>query len=184
MPISRPRTQFYLIAAAVLALTPWAWAQEGTASVGGPGVVALIMRWLHVLAAIVAVGGAIFMRWVLIPSAKSTLDDATHQNLRAEVIGRWKRFVHTAILLFLVSGFYNYLEVTRHAHDGQAIYHMLFGIKFLLALAVFALAIGLTSSKGWAAGMRARSPFFLSILIALSVAVVFIAGYMKLIPPA
>jgi len=36
------------------------------------------------------------------------------------------------VALLLISGLYNYLAVTRVQHAGQPLYHMLFGIKFLL----------------------------------------------------
>ncbi|GMU93976.1 MAG: hypothetical protein AMXMBFR4_30340 [Candidatus Hydrogenedentota bacterium] len=146
--------------------------------------VALIMRWAHIFSAVIAVGGTIFMRFVLMPAAQATLDDAAHARLRAALIGRWQRFVHTCILLFLVSGFYNYLAITRFEHEGQPIYHMLFGIKFLLALAVFALAIALTSLKPWSEKMRNNSRAWLVVLVALAAAAIVLSGYMRALPKA
>lgn len=139
----------------------------------------LLMRWAHIFSAIIALGGVIFMRFVLLPSATQVLDEKTHGELRGAITRRWMKFVHTCILLFLISGFYNYLVVTRHQHDGQAIYHMLFGIKFLLALGVFAIAIALTSLKSWSAGMRANARLWLAVLIALASVIVVISGYMR-----
>ena len=110
-------------------------------------ILPLIMRWAHVLAAIVAVGGSIYMRFVLMPVAASVLEEEPHKRLRAALTRLWQRFVHACILLFLVSGFYNYLAVTRLNHVSQPLYHALFGIKFLLALGVFALALILTSNQ-------------------------------------
>lgn len=147
-------------------------------------ILPLVMRWMHILAAIIAVGGAIYIRFVLMPSAQETLDDATHAKLRAAVTRRWMRFVHTCILLFLISGLYNYLVIQAPAHKGQSTYHMLFGIKFLLALVVFALAIALTSLKPWSEKLRANARFWLGLLVALAIAVVGVSGYMRLIPPA
>ena len=144
----------------------------------------LVMRWIHILSAIVALGGSIFIRFVLMPSAQQVLDDETHAKLRATITRRWMKFVHTCILLFLISGFYNYLVVQRPIHDGQAIYHMLFGIKFLLALVVFALAVALTSLKPWSEKLRANSKFWLLLLIALALVIVGISGVMKFVPPA
>ena len=142
----------------------------------------LVMRWLHILAAITAVGGSLFMWLVLIPSAGRALDDAAHTHLRQEIRARWQRIVHTCILLFLVSGFYNYFAVTRHLHDGQALYHALFGVKFLLALGVFALALLLTSSRSATASIRARNRLWLGVLLVLAVAVVLMSGYMRAMP--
>ena len=144
----------------------------------------LVMRWIHILSAIVTLGGSIFVRFVLMPSAQQVLDDKAHAQLREAVTKRWMKFVHTCILLFLVSGFYNYIAIQAPAHHGQAIYHMLFGIKFLLALAVFALAIALTSLKPWSGKLRANSKFWLGLLVALAIVVVGISGYMRAIGPA
>ncbi|NUM53111.1 MAG: hypothetical protein HUU46_05655 [Candidatus Hydrogenedentes bacterium] len=145
-------------------------------------VLPLIMRWAHILAAIVAVGGAVFVRFVLMPSAQQTLDDKTRAELRAAVTRRWMKFIHTCILLFLISGFYNYLVIQAPAHKGQSIYHMLFGIKFLLALVVFALAIALASLKPWSEKLRANAKLWQGLLVALAVVIVLISGYMRSIP--
>lgn len=145
---------------------------------------ALIMRWAHIFAAVIAVGGAIFLRFVLMPSAQASLDDAAHARLRSALIGRWQKFVHTCVLLFLVSGFYNYLAITRFEHEGQPLYHMLFGIKFLLALAVFALAVALTSLKSWSEKLRSNSRMWLVVLVALAAAVILVSGYMRALPKA
>lgn len=144
--------------------------------------VELIMRWFHVLSAITAVGGAIFLKMALMPAAMSVLKEEEHNRLRVPLMKRWQKIIHTCIALFLISGFYNYLVVTRFQHDGQALYHALFGIKFLLALAVFFLAIALTSQGNLFADLRARARFWLGILVALAVAVVLISGFMRTMP--
>ncbi|MBX7258401.1 MAG: hypothetical protein K1Y02_18705 [Candidatus Hydrogenedentes bacterium] len=145
-------------------------------------LVPLVMRWMHILAAITAVGGVTFLRFVLIPAAERVLDDSAHAKLRESVIKRWQKLVHLCILLFLVSGFYNYLMITRHDHAGQALYHALFGIKFLLALGVFALAVALTSLKQWSAGLRAKSKTWLAVLFIMAVGIVLISSTMKQLP--
>lgn len=138
----------------------------------------VVMRWVHVLTAIVVVGGVIFMRLVLAPVSRAQLDPAAGQQLREAIMGRWRKVVHAGILLFLVSGLYNYFFVTRYAHEAP-VYHMLFGIKFLLALVVFALALMLTSSKGYAARVQANAAAWTGVLITLAVLTVMLGGYMK-----
>src|SRR5437870_3822681 len=81
-------------------------------------VLALIFRWLHIGPAIVLVGGTAFMLFVLLPAAKE-ISDEEHQKLRAGVLSRWKRFVHTGIALFLISGFYNYIVIQAPLHRGD-----------------------------------------------------------------
>jgi uncharacterized membrane protein len=145
-------------------------------------ILLLVMRWAHILAAITAVGGILFMRFVLAPSAAAVLDDATHQKLRAAILKRWQHVVHTCILLFLVSGLYNYLTVTQFLHPDQPIYHMLFGIKFILAIVVFALALGLTSTRGWAEPFRKNTKLWTSVLAGVAVVVVAISGILRALP--
>ena len=140
---------------------------------------ALVMRWAHILAAIVALGGSVFLRLVYLPAVASTLPEEPATRLRERILSRWKRIVHTCILLFLVSGFYNYLVVTGPAHKGQPLYHALFGVKFLLALAVFYLALALTSSSRFGAGLRKKGPVGLTLLVLFAVLIVLISGYLK-----
>jgi len=150
---------------------------------GGPDYpgafgVQMLMRWTHVLTAVVIVGGSIFMRLVLLPAAVNTLDEPSHGALRAAILSRWRKVVHTGILLFVISGLYNYLFVTRFLHEDPT-YHMLFGIKFLLAFPVFFLALVLSSSKPYAERFRGNMGLWSGVMIALAVAVVMLGGYMK-----
>jgi uncharacterized membrane protein len=155
-------------------------AQVAVAEVN-PGLLPLLMRWAHVISAVVAVGGSFFIWLVLLPVAGRVLAAEQAGELRAALTKRWAKFVHTCILLFLVSGFYNYLVVTGPRHEGNGQYHMLFGIKFLLALVVFVLAVILTSSKPWSAKFK-QNPIFLTLLVVTSLIVVMLGGYMKLMP--
>ena len=143
-------------------------------------LLALIMRWAHIFAAITAVGGAIFMRVVYLPAA-SALPEEAATRLRQPLMRRWKMIVHTCILVFLVSGLYNYLVITGPAHHGQPLYHALFGVKFLLALVVFSLALALTSTSGFGAGLRRRGPVGLTLLVVLMVVIVLISGVLKVV---
>lgn len=142
----------------------------------------LIMRWLHILSVVTAIGGSIFMRLVLMPTAFLVLKEEEHNRLREPLLKRWQKIVHTCIALFLISGFYNYLLITRLQHEGQPLYHALFGIKFLLALGVFFLAIALTSQGRLFADLRARARYWLGILVAVALVIILISGFMRTMP--
>jgi uncharacterized membrane protein len=144
---------------------------------------ALVMRWIHLLCA-VAVGGSILFHWiVLAPAARKTLSAEQHAALREPLMRRWKMLIHPSIVLFLLSGFYNFIKVTAPQHHGQPLYHALFGIKFMLAIAVFALAIVLTSTRKWSEKWR-QGKFGWAVLALGIVALVLLGGYMKLMPAA
>ena len=67
----------------------------------------VLMRWGHVGAAIVLIGGMVFMRFALLPAAKQLPDDV-HNDLRDRVMGTWRKFVGIGILLLLLTGIGNY----------------------------------------------------------------------------
>jgi uncharacterized membrane protein len=144
--------------------------------------VGVLSRWGHVLAAVVAVGGLLFFRLVLMPSASETLPDAEHQSLREAIRRRWQKVVLVCIGLLLVTGFYNFFTISLAKAKDAPAYHMLFGLKFLAALGVFFLASVLTGrAKGFAA-MRAASARWLAVAAVLAVAVILISGVLKNLP--
>ncbi len=114
------------------------------------------------------------------PAANESLDGETHEKLRQSVMGRWRKIMPILFTLLFLSGFYNFLMVTRFEHDGQPQYHMLFGIKFLLAMAVFALASMLAGTKSVSQKLQKNSKLWLGITIAMGMLIVMLAGYMKM----
>jgi uncharacterized membrane protein len=137
----------------------------------------LLSRWVHVGTAIVLVGGSVFMRYVLLPSAEQIPDDA-HAALRGHVLGRWRKFVMIGIALFLLSGFYNYFRAMP-AHRGDGLYHGLVGGKILLSFAVFFLASALVGRSPAFEPLRQARKKWLAVLILLSAAVVALGGAAK-----
>lgn len=143
----------------------------------------ILSRWIHVGTAIVLVGGTCFMRFVLLPAARRTLSDESHELLREAVRDRWKRFVHLGIALLLISGFYNYIKAMP-GHKGVPLYHALIGTKILLALAVFFLGSALVGRSPAFAKMREFPRPWLMLILLLSAAIVGISGYCKVVLPA
>ena len=146
-------------------------------------ILALVMRWVHIVSAVFTVGGSVFIPFVLLPVVSANLSESERGPFRDAVMKRWKAFFHPFIILFLVSGFYNYMAVTAPLHQGQALYHALFGVKFLLAIAFFGLAIIATSTMAWSKKMRARSGIW-ALLVLTGLLIVLIAGFMKVMPAA
>lgn len=144
-------------------------------------VLPAIMRWIHMLSAIAVAGGIFFYVVVLQPAMARALSSEQVSALREFVMRRLKMIVHPSIVLFLASGFYNYLAVTSPMHEGQGLYHALFGVKFLLSVVVFGLAIVLTSTRPWSARWRENRRAWLALTL-ITLAVVLIGGVMKLMP--
>jgi uncharacterized membrane protein len=137
-----------------------------------------VSRIVHVSTAIVLVGGTTFMLFVLLPAASQLNDDA-HSQLRSLVNGRWKRFVHVGILLFLLTGFYNYFQAMPK-HKGDGLYHGLLGTKILIAFVIFFLASALVGRSARFESMRQNRGKWLSVMVLLAAIIVAISGFVKI----
>src|SRR3954464_15267777 len=97
----------------------------------------LLLRYAHILGAITLMGGTIFMRFALRPVVVQ-LAPETKTAIHEQVRSRWSKFVMLASALILISGITNLALAGRQDYEpvlGMAKgYHMLVGIKFLLAL--------------------------------------------------
>jgi uncharacterized membrane protein len=135
-------------------------------------------RWLHVSTAIVMVGGTAFIRFVLFPNAEQ-LPQAEHDRLRELVTATWRKVLRGGIVLFLVTGFYNYLVVAVPKHHGDGLYHALMGIKILLALGVFFLAEALVGRSKAFEGLRQARKTWLLVLLVVAFAIVAISSLLR-----
>ncbi len=141
-------------------------------------IVPVIFRWLHIGPVIVAIGGAFFARYVIIPSMRETLSDEQREQVRSAIIRRWKRVLHICIALILISGSYNFYRSVS-VLEKPPLYHMLFLPKFLAALGVFFIGIALVGKSEAFENMRRENKKWLGILIALAVVIVLLSGVMK-----
>ena len=137
----------------------------------------VLFRWMHVGTAIVLIGGSVFMRFVLMP-ATVELPDSEQQALRQRIMQRWKKIVMIGILLLVVSGFFNYVRKIQTS-ELTPLYNALMGMKILLAFGAFFLASALTGRSPALEKFRTDSKKWLLVLIALTAAVVAIAGFLK-----
>lgn len=140
-------------------------------------VVGLISRWFHILAAIAAVGGTIFARFVVIPSLE-TLPPAQRDELHAKMRAIWSKIVAMSIAFLLLSGLYNFIMTVR-LYTLPKWYHPLFGTKFLIAMVIFALASLLSGKTAAAQKLRQNAKFWMNLNIFLAVVVVCISGYLR-----
>ncbi len=140
-------------------------------------ILALIARWLHILAAITAVGGTIFARLVVVPSLE-TLPAEQRGALHAVMRARWSKVVAGAIGFLLISGLYNFIN-TVALYRLPKWYHPVFGVKFLLALAVFMIASFLSGKTSVAEAMRRKLTFWLNVNILLAVLIVCLSGILR-----
>lgn len=132
-------------------------------------------RWIHIGAAIIAIGGAVFMRVALIPSAEQVLDAEEHQRLREAVRKRWGLLVNVCIGLLLITGGANFAMLTLVREVPPMPYHAIFGVKFLAAMGVFFLSSVLVGRSAGLARMRQDARKWLGILLALGALIVLLS---------
>jgi uncharacterized membrane protein len=154
---------------------------------------AVLMRFLHVASAVVAIGATVAVRFLVVPAAENRFGDA----LLGEIRPRLKKLVHGALGLLLVTGVYNYVGVaiprlkllSAQAQAGLlpgeatarlALYHPVMGLKILLALTLFTSAVLLLKPLP---AMQERRRFWLALNAALGFAIVLLGAYLRRLWP-
>jgi uncharacterized membrane protein len=142
--------------------------------------VLLLSRVLHILGAIVLVGGLFYLRMVIAPTVstgKNPTTDAWFGGRR----GAWAKWVGISALLLLATGLYNYFEIVQ-ANELAASYHMLAGIKILVALVVIFLASLLAGRSALADQLRERMKFWLGVCLLIGMLAVVIGSVLRSYP--
>ena len=96
----------------------------------------ILMRFVHIFSAITLLGGVLAWRFGTIP-ALAPLGEESRNKVDRAIAAAWRPFVFSAVAGLLISGIYNFL----HKTGLTPAYHAVIGVKFLLALHVFAAAI-------------------------------------------
>lgn len=141
----------------------------------GAFAIQVLLRVLHILGAVVLVGGLFYQRSILSPVGV----DACFAGRRQV----WAKWVGIATLLLLVSGLYNFITILRTAKaTGVPLpptYHALFGVKFLLALLVMFLAAILAGKTAAAERFRQKMGTWLNVAWTASLTILVIAAILR-----
>jgi hypothetical protein len=138
-------------------------------------VIHVVSRWLHIGAAIVAIGGAAFARFALLPSLAS-LPAEEAGRLRDAVRSRWAKVTHICIALLLLTGGLNFYRMALVPKIPPLPYHPIFGVKLIAALAIFFFASALAGRSPGFAKFRAAAPRWLSVILFLAAVIVLLSG--------
>lgn len=137
----------------------------------------ILARWLHIAAAATAVGGFVYARFVVFPSLQLLPDDVRAM-LSAQFSQRLKPLALTAILALFLTGSYNlYRILDRGIVDAS--YHMVFGIKFLLAFHVFAMLFILSTPPSGDPARDARRPRLMLGAVISGLVVFALSAYLR-----
>jgi hypothetical protein len=119
------------------------------------------------------------MRFVLAPAAGRSESEAV---LFAGRRSAWAACVGICTLLLLLSGSYNFWLVLTQYEKPIGPYHMLFGIKALLAIVLFVLMALLAGKTSAAQRLRGNLAFWLNLSLALALAIFLLGAMLRSIP--
>lgn len=135
-----------------------------------------LVQWVHLVAAVVGVGGMAFMLVILLPSARVLSEE--HRNLLLKVVmGRFRWASWSAILLLLASGLYNIRLRAWEAPWGP--YWKWLTVKIVLAFCVFTITLLLTLPLQALDRFRSRREMWLAIALGVALAVILISAYLR-----
>jgi uncharacterized membrane protein len=131
-------------------------------------ILTALMRWVHISSVLTLIGGIVYARFVAIPSAGSLSPDA-RAGFDEGAAAHFRPLVFAAMTGLVISGLFNYLSKPGHS----VLYSSLFGVKILLVLHVFSVAILATAPRN---PRRARQLFGAAVS---GLTIVLISAYLK-----
>jgi uncharacterized membrane protein len=154
----------------------------------------LLLRWIHIASATLAIGAPFFVRFALLPAAARVLDDDSHLRLKAAINARWKHFVYIIITLFIITGLINFLVPIRvdgvlltarwkdFSPEDRRLYHMLFGFKMIAAFLIFTLASALAGRTNLFAPLRKNARATLTLLLLSAAVLLILSSALRYLP--
>jgi hypothetical protein len=142
-------------------------------------VIDVVLRWMHILGAIMLVGGIFYQSLVLGQISNPISETEAERTARELQRKRWSIIVMIATTLLLISGLVNTALISMRYEFPGGLYHALLAVKLVAALVVFFLASVITGRSALAERVRASGKPWLTRLVIVSVLTVAIASVMK-----
>lgn len=142
----------------------------------------LASRVLHILGAIVLVGGVFYLRMIVSRRLRASDSNAGADPWFGGRRSAWAMWVGIATLVLIVTGLVNFIHIVRTHQSLGGLYHALFGVKILLALVVFLLAAMLAGKSPAGERFRQNMRFWLGVCLVLGVLVVTLGSTLRSIP--
>ena len=127
-----------------------------------------IMRWVHISSVVTLIGGILYSRFVMTPAAGS-LSPGARSALDTSAAAHFRPVAFAAMAGLVLSGLFNFLAKPGHSST----YYILFGVKILLALHVFSVAILIAAPQN---PRRARQMFGAAVS---GLAIILLSAYLK-----
>jgi uncharacterized membrane protein len=134
------------------------------------------MQWVHVMAAVLGLGGLGFMLLILMPSL-GVLNPEQREALSKAVAERFRWARWSTITLLLISGLYNIRRYYWEEPWGRA--WKFLAVKILLSFALFGIVVALSIPLRFFDRLRTRRRTWLLVAFILGVVVVLISAYLR-----
>jgi uncharacterized membrane protein len=128
----------------------------------------VIVTSVHVISAILAVGGVAFLKFVALPYAESLPDD-DKQKCMAALRAKFVPVLHGSFAMLFLTGIHH---ITRLIRTGVGVPHILM-FKIVLSLIIIFIGVALTKKTGFE-GMKAKRGGLLTLNLILAAIVVFL----------
>lgn len=166
-----------------LAATDLATIAQAMPHMDGYYFLLLASRVLHVLGSIILLGGIFYLLAIVAPRVVVAADggrpdaDAWFAGNRAA----WAKWVGIATAVLLVTGLFNFITIAK-ANEIHTSYHMLGGLKILVALAIAFFAAVLAGKTALAERFRQNMKYWLAVTMLVGLVIVIIGSVMRSYP--
>lgn len=137
-------------------------------------VLQIAMRYLHITAAIIAVGGLTFMSVALLPSLR-LVEDTLRGSILQMVQQRFGKVVWASVAVLVITGVFNWVSLNSVYKAMGPIGNALIGTKVLIAFILF----GVIWMQGAGFGKDKSPKFWLMIKLHLAAAVILLASILR-----
>lgn len=141
---------------------------------------------VHVIVAFF-IAGTLFFQWRAIHPAVSAAADS--DQIREAIRSRWAPMMHIGVVLLIGTGVYQLMvlgmpkaELQKSSEAAGLSYHMLFGIKCLLALLILFIGNAMVGKSAALASIREKAPMWLALACAMVIAVIVISRHLAQMP--
>src|SRR5262249_29252553 len=103
--------------------------------------------------------------------------------IREAIAAKWRMLVYLSIVIFLATGLYNFLRADAHWRGlddaGKKMYHMVFGIKFLLAFVLFFLLSAVAGRSAALEKFRTNARLWLGVSILTGLVILALSNWLR-----
>ena len=154
---------------------------QGVPPLDGYYFLLLTSRVLHVLGAIVLLGGTFYLLAIVAPRVAASGGRPDADAWFAGNRAAWAKWVGIATAVLLVTGLFNFITMIK-ANQIATSYHMFGGIKILVALVIAFFAAVLAGKTALAERFREKMKFWLTVTMLVGLVIVIIGSVMRSYP--